>query len=77
MYGSPNIHGHISEAEQARRSGVTVSTLRRWRKRGYGPRAVKFGRFVLYPEDSNEQFLAELKAAAENPPRLRGRGRAG
>jgi hypothetical protein len=72
----PAIPGHITEEEQAARSGVQVSTLRRWRRRGYGPKAVKFGRFVLYAADGNERFLAHLTAAAENHPRGRGRPRA-
>jgi hypothetical protein len=73
----PQILGYISEDSQASRSGVTVSTLRRWRGRGYGPRWEKFGRFVLYAEDANQRFIEEEAAAAEaqRQPRRPGRPR--
>jgi hypothetical protein len=71
----PIIAGHITEGEQAARSGVTIATLRRWRVRGYGPKPVRFGRFILYAQDANEQFIAEQVTAAENSHKPRGRGR--
>jgi hypothetical protein len=73
----PCITGYISEENQASRSGVTVSTLRRWRGQGYGPRWSKFGRFVLYAEDANTRFIAQEAAATEarRNPRPRGRPR--
>ena len=72
---SPNITGHITEDEQAERIGVTKSTLRRWRRRGYGPKHVRIGRVILYTEDADARFLAEQAAAAENQDQTRGRGR--
>ncbi len=77
MTRTPEIPGYVTEETQALRSGVTLWTIRRWRRQGYGPRWAKFGRFVLYAEDANERFIAEEAAAAEtrhNPPR-RGRPR--
>jgi hypothetical protein len=73
---SPQVRGYISEVEQAQRSGISIWTLRAWRTKGYGPRFVKFGRHVLYPEDAAERFLVEEQAAAQKGPRRRGRPRA-
>jgi hypothetical protein len=73
--GRPAIPGYITEQEQASRSGVTVATLRRWRVKGYGPRAVHFGRVPMYREDANEQFLVQKEATAEAQRKLRPRGR--
>jgi hypothetical protein len=74
---APAVPGFRSEEEQAARCGITVVTLRRWRARGYGPRAVKIGRAILYAENADTQFLVEQAAAAENAlePRPRGRPR--
>jgi hypothetical protein len=36
---------------------------------------VKIGRFVMYAEDANEQFLAEQAAKIEAERQPRGRGR--
>jgi len=73
--GHPVVAGYISEEEQARRCGVHRQTLRRWKARGYGPRPVNFGRFPMYRENANEQFLAQQAAAieAQRNPRRRGR----
>lgn len=75
MKSHPKIAGHITEDEQADRVGITKSTLRRWRRGGYGPRQVKIGRFILYPEDADTRFLAEqaIAAEAQHGPRRRGR----
>src|SRR5262249_59774469 len=77
--GRPAIPGYIPEQEQAKRCGVTLSTLRRWRSKGFGPRAIRFGRFPIYREDANEQYLAQEEAAAEaqRQPRRRGRANSG
>jgi hypothetical protein len=75
MLDKPTIPGFLTETEQAARCGHSIWTLRRWRKRGYGPRAVLYGRVWLYPEDADARFLSEQAARAENQPRGRGRPR--
>jgi len=79
VIGKPSVPGFISEEDQAKRAGVSLTTQRRWRKTGYGPRAVRYGRAWLYPENSDARFLAEQAAASENQhkPRSRGRPKAG
>jgi hypothetical protein len=74
---APSVPGFIPEAEQADRCGVDTNTLRRWKARGYGPKPVKIGRFVMYAENANEQFLVRqaAKIDAERQPRGRGRPR--
>jgi hypothetical protein len=71
----PQIPGYIPEESQADRAGVTVSTLRQWRRQGYGPRWSKFGRFVMYAEDANARFIEDQASIAEarRNPRPRGR----
>lgn len=36
---------------------LTVETLSNWRQRRYGPAFVKFGRKVLYSEESLQQYI--------------------
>jgi hypothetical protein len=72
---APSVPGFISEAEQAARCGVDTNTLRRWKARGYGPKPVKIGRFVMYSEDANEQFLTQQAAKIDAKRQPRGRGR--
>lgn len=40
----------MTGAELAARLGVSVETVRWWRKQGTGPRAIKVGRRVFYSE---------------------------
>jgi helix-turn-helix protein len=47
-----------SEAEVAKRSGLSVRTLQGWRQKGGGPPAVKAGRRVLYSRLDFEAWLA-------------------
>src|SRR5215469_11144283 len=71
----PSIPGFITEKVQAAKFGISLATLRRWRKRGYGPSAVRCGRRFLYPEDADAQFLARQAAEAEAQQQPRRRGR--
>lgn len=57
------IEGFISESDFARRVGLTVFGIRRWRARGYGPVPVKLGRAVFYRAADVGEFLASLEAA--------------
>ena len=51
------ITGHLSESEMASMFGIGVWGLRAWRKRGYGPPIVKFGRLVFYREVDVNAFI--------------------
>jgi hypothetical protein len=47
----------FSEAELARRSGLSARTLQGWRQKGGGPPWIKVGRRVLYPRPDAETFF--------------------
>jgi hypothetical protein len=49
----------LPEAIVARQLGVSLSTLRVWRRRGEGPRHAKLGRLVRYRPDDVLTFLEE------------------
>ena len=51
------ISGHLSESEMASMFGIGVWGLRAWRKRGYGPPIVKFGRQVFYKASEVQAFI--------------------
>jgi len=71
------IPGLITEAQFARQLGLSIATIRRWRRRGYGPSWVKIGRKDYTRETAAADFAAGLFAKAEaarTPPR-RGRPR--
>jgi hypothetical protein len=75
----PTVPGWHSEQEAARLLGEHIQTRRRNRQRGIGPKWVRHGHDVLYPDGAEEEYLAELLAKAEaaaEPPR-RGRPRRG
>jgi hypothetical protein len=59
-----SVAGYISEREQAEKHGITLTTLRRWRRRNYGPKGVQVGRKFLYRDDASERWLEEQEAAA-------------
>jgi excisionase family DNA binding protein len=46
--------------ELAEFAGVSVATLYHWRWEGKGPKAIKVGRFLRYPESDIEKWLDEL-----------------
>ena len=48
----------LTEQELATRLSLSVATLRAWRRRGVGPRFVRFGRAVRYLVDDVEQFVS-------------------
>lgn len=51
------VPGHLSELDLALRLGISVWGLRAWRRRGYGPMSVKFGKSVFYREDEVTKFI--------------------
>ena len=56
------VPGHVSELELAMTLGLSIWGLRAWRRRGYGPKAVKIGKAVFYPEAEVGAFLANPSA---------------
>jgi hypothetical protein len=56
---SRHISGYYSEFELGIKLGLSIWALRAWRKRGYGPPAVKFGRSVFYREADVAAFVAD------------------
>ena len=75
----PAVRGWHTEDEAARLLGEHIQTRRRNRKRGLGPKWVRHGRDVLYPDGGEDEYLADLlkKAEAERAPPRRGRPRKG
>lgn len=54
---------YLTTAEVADYYRASVATIRYWRHTGYGPKAVKVGRHVLYPIEELERFDAEVRVA--------------
>lgn len=46
-----------SVEETAAKTGMSVSTLNKWRVAGYGPKFIKLGRRVLYRDEDIEAFI--------------------
>jgi hypothetical protein len=59
------IEGLRSEHEQARRLGIGVRTLRRWRDMQYGPAYTKIGRAYFYRPEAEVAFIAACERAVE------------
>jgi hypothetical protein len=52
---------YTSEHDAATQLRQTVRTLRSWRQRGNGPRWVKIGRLVFYPNAGIGEWLRSLE----------------
>jgi hypothetical protein len=72
----PTIPGFISEAEQAKRLGESHQSRRRNRRAGRGPRYVRVGRWIMYRDGADTEYLQarEIDPEARAPVR-RGRPR--
>jgi predicted DNA-binding transcriptional regulator AlpA len=46
-----------SVEEAATKTGMSVSTLNKWRVTGFGPKFVKLGKRVLYRDEDIEAFI--------------------
>ena len=46
-----------SVEEAAAKTGMSVSTLNKWRVAGFGPKFVKLGKRVLYRDEDIESFI--------------------
>jgi len=56
---------NLSEKEIASRLGVSLSTIRRWRRNGTGPGYFKFGGVLRYAKSSLDAFIKQhTKATA-------------
>lgn len=54
------MEGYLTREEVARYYRTTVDVIRYWRYTGYGPKGVRIGRRVLYPESEIKRFDKEL-----------------
>jgi predicted DNA-binding transcriptional regulator AlpA len=54
----------LDTAGASGRTGVSVSTLEKWRVAGIGPRFLKLGRLVRYAEADIESWLASRRVAS-------------
>lgn len=60
-YNAPNlVRDYLSKNAAAVALGVCPYTLKRWRMRGYGPKAVKVGGRLRYRVSDIESWLAGL-----------------
>ena len=55
---------YISEKEAAVYLGISLSTIRRWRKKGIGPEFFHFGRVLRYSIRTLEAFARKHTRAA-------------
>ena len=47
----------LTDQEVADQLGLSVATLRAWRRRGVGPRFVRFGRAIRYLPEDVERYV--------------------
>jgi Helix-turn-helix domain len=52
-----NLDGYVTEGELAGLLGITVSTLKRWRRLRRGPPFTKFGDRLAYRREAFEEWL--------------------
>jgi hypothetical protein len=55
--------GYLTLTEVAERYRKTPATIRYWRHTGYGPKGVRVGTTVLYPQDEIDKFDEEIRAS--------------
>lgn len=55
---------YLTTADLAARYHTAPSTVRYWRHIGYGPKGIKVGRRILYPEAELERFEKALTEQA-------------
>jgi hypothetical protein len=69
------IPGWITEQQYADQIGVSLATVRRWRRQHYGPTFVKIGRRDYCRENAAAEFAADQLKKAESAAEPRPRGR--
>ena len=60
----------IKEAEAARILSVEISTLRRWRWAGRGPRFVRLGSAIRYETEVLTKFIKQGRRTSTSDPGL-------
>ena len=68
MLSSLEIDHLLHETETAKILSVKVSTLRRWRWAGQGPRFIKLGAAVRYDPQDLKNYLAERVRTSTSDP---------
>jgi predicted site-specific integrase-resolvase len=58
---------HLTEKELARRLGMSIRTLQRWRWTGRGPAFLKLGGRVVYPLTDIESWEATCRIDPRQP----------
>ena len=56
----------LTDQEVASRLGLSVATLRAWRRRGVGPRFVRFGRAVRYMPEDVERYVRSSRVETKS-----------
>src|SRR5271166_3600866 len=62
------IQGLLSEEREADQLDVSVRTLRRWRKIGYGPAVTYLGRTPYYTPNAHAEFIVSQERPVMLPP---------
>lgn len=52
--------GYVSEHDLAIQVGISVYTLREWRRKKYGPTAGKLGKLVVYRQSDVADFMSSI-----------------
>jgi len=52
-----HVHELMTEQEAATYLGVSLSGMRKWRARGYGPKYCRFGKIIRYKRSSLDQWV--------------------
>ena len=55
---------YFTEEQAAERLHISLSTLRRWRKKGTGPEHFHFGDIIRYRDTALEAFVAKYSTNA-------------
>ncbi len=55
----------LTESETARRFGVSVGGLRKWRREGQGPNFIRLGRLIRYSVPDLEEWLIANRQEAD------------
>ena len=70
----PGLPAYLTPRDVTQVLGMSPKTLATWRREGHGPPYQRFRRFIRYPRQALEQWLAEHPLLPLRLPRLRQRG---
>jgi hypothetical protein len=54
------MNGYVTEHDLAEQVGVSVFTLRAWRRKKYGPPSAKLGKLVVYRQLDVDEFMSSI-----------------